>query len=57
VLRTPANNKLRVKDERGKEHVKLSTAHGGKSQLNPVPRFDKTMTWRPDNRGRWRNAP
>jgi type VI secretion system secreted protein VgrG len=34
VLRTPANNKLRMEDERGKEHVKLSTEHGGKSQLN-----------------------
>ncbi|WP_435608454.1 type VI secretion system Vgr family protein [Pseudomonas knackmussii] len=34
VLRTPANNKLRMDDERGKEHVKLSTEHSGKSQLN-----------------------
>lgn len=34
VLRTPANNKLRMEDERGKEHVKLSTEHSGKSQLN-----------------------
>ena len=34
VLRTPANNKLRMEDTRGKEHVKLSTEHGGKSQLN-----------------------
>lgn len=34
VLRTPANNKLRMEDERGKEHVKLSTDFGGKSQLN-----------------------
>ncbi len=34
VLRTPANNKLRMEDERGKEHVKLSTDHSGKSQLN-----------------------
>jgi type VI secretion system secreted protein VgrG len=34
VLRTPANNKLRMEDERGKEHIKLSTDHSGKSQLN-----------------------
>ncbi|MDU9393579.1 type VI secretion system tip protein VgrG [Pseudomonas sp. zfem002] len=34
VLRTPANNKLRMEDERGQEHVKLSTEHSGKSQLN-----------------------
>ncbi|MDQ0122895.1 type VI secretion system secreted protein VgrG [Pseudomonas lini] len=34
VLRTPANNKLRMEDTRGKEHVKLSTEHSGKSQLN-----------------------
>ena len=34
VLRTPANNKLRMDDTRGKEHIKLSTEHSGKSQLN-----------------------
>jgi type VI secretion system secreted protein VgrG len=34
VLRTPANNKLRMEDDRGKEHIKLSTEHSGKSQLN-----------------------
>ncbi|WPO98711.1 type VI secretion system tip protein VgrG [Pseudomonas sp. HR96] len=34
VLRTPANNKLRMEDDRGREHVKLSTEHAGKSQLN-----------------------
>ncbi|MCC8463180.1 type VI secretion system Vgr family protein [Photorhabdus bodei] len=34
VLRTPANNKLRMDDERGREHIKLSTEYGGKSQLN-----------------------
>lgn len=28
VLRTPSGNKLRLEDERGKEHVKLSTAFG-----------------------------
>ena len=34
VLSTPANNKIRLDDERGKEHIKVSTEYGGKSQLN-----------------------
>lgn len=34
VLRIPANNKIRLDDERGKEHIKVSTEYGGKSQLN-----------------------
>lgn len=34
VPRTPANNKIRLDDERGKEHIKVSTEYGGKSQLN-----------------------
>ncbi|NSX21909.1 MULTISPECIES: type VI secretion system tip protein VgrG [Pseudomonas] len=34
VLRTPANNKLRMDDARGQEHIKLSTEHSGKTQLN-----------------------
>ena len=34
VLRTPANNKIRLEDARGKEHIKVSTEYGGKSQLN-----------------------
>ncbi|WP_455843810.1 type VI secretion system Vgr family protein [Pantoea agglomerans] len=34
VLRTPSNNKLRLDDTRGQEHIKLSTEYGGKSQLN-----------------------
>lgn len=34
VLRTPENNKIRLDDERGKEHIKVSTEYGGKSQLN-----------------------
>ena len=33
VLRTPANNKLRMEDRRGEEHVKLATEYG-KTQLN-----------------------
>ncbi|WP_159565019.1 type VI secretion system Vgr family protein [Budvicia diplopodorum] len=34
VLRTPANNKIRMEDNRGQEHIKVSTEYGGKSQLN-----------------------
>ncbi|WP_349886112.1 type VI secretion system tip protein VgrG [Pantoea ananatis] len=34
VLRTPANNKIRRDDSRGREHIKVSTEYGGKSQLN-----------------------
>lgn len=40
VLRTPANNKIRLDDERGKEHIKVSTEYGGKSQLNLVHLVD-----------------
>lgn len=34
VIRTPTNNKLRMEDRRGEEHIKLSTEYGGKTQLN-----------------------
>ncbi|EOC1568166.1 type VI secretion system tip protein VgrG [Cronobacter dublinensis] len=34
VIRTPANNKLRMEDKRGEEHIKLSTEYGGKTQLS-----------------------
>ncbi|HBQ4495061.1 TPA: type VI secretion system tip protein VgrG [Escherichia coli] len=34
VIRTPANNKLRMEDKRGEVHIKLSTEYGGKTQLN-----------------------
>lgn len=34
VLRTPANNKIRLDDSENQEHIKLSTEYGGKSQLN-----------------------
>ncbi|EER3549578.1 type VI secretion system tip protein VgrG [Escherichia coli] len=34
VIRTPANNKLRMEDKRGEEHIKISTEFGGKTQLN-----------------------
>ncbi|ALB63551.1 type IV secretion protein Rhs [Cronobacter condimenti 1330] len=33
VLRTPANNKLRMEDQRGQEHIKLATEYG-KTQLS-----------------------
>lgn len=33
VIRTPANNKIRLDDERGREHIKVATEHG-KSQLS-----------------------
>ncbi|MFV3370874.1 type VI secretion system Vgr family protein [Pseudomonas sp. NY15435] len=34
VLRTPANNKIRLDDTRSQEHIKVSTEYSGKSQLN-----------------------
>ena len=34
VIRTQSNNKLRMDDWQGQEHIKLSTEHSGKSQLN-----------------------
>lgn len=34
VIRTPSGNKLRMDDQRDKEHIKLSTPHSGKSQLS-----------------------
>ncbi len=34
VLRTPSNNKIRLEDNRGQEHVKISTEYGGKSQIS-----------------------
>lgn len=34
VIRTPTNNKLRMEDKRGEQHIKLSTEYGGKTQLN-----------------------
>ncbi|WP_435953136.1 type VI secretion system Vgr family protein [Dryocola sp. BD626] len=33
IWRTPANNKMRMEDKRGEEHIKLATEHG-KTQLN-----------------------
>lgn len=34
VIRTPAKNKIRLEDQRGKEHIKISTVHSGKSELS-----------------------
>ncbi|QCR38494.1 type VI secretion system Vgr family protein [Nissabacter sp. SGAir0207] len=34
ILRTPAQNLLRLDDSRGQEHITLSTEYGGRSQLN-----------------------
>ncbi|MFP3607880.1 type VI secretion system Vgr family protein, partial [Paraburkholderia sp. SIMBA_053] len=34
MIRTQANNKLRMEDWAGQEGIKLSTEHSGKSQLN-----------------------
>ncbi|WP_031360003.1 DUF2345 domain-containing protein [Caballeronia sordidicola] len=34
AIRTQSNNKLRMEDWKGQEHVKLSTEHSGKSQLS-----------------------
>src|ERR1700710_826057 len=34
VIRTQSNNKLRMEDWKDEEHIKLSTEHSGKSQLN-----------------------
>jgi len=34
VIRTQSNNKLRMEDWKGEEHIKLSTEHSGKSQLS-----------------------
>ncbi|MBS9439859.1 type VI secretion system tip protein VgrG [Photorhabdus noenieputensis] len=50
ILRTPANNKLRMSDERGREHIKLSTEYGGKSQLNLGHLVDSQRP-HPDKRG------
>ena len=46
VIRTPTNNKLRMEDERGKEHIKLSTEYGGKPQLNLGHNVDTSRSLR-----------
>jgi len=42
VIRTPTNNKLRMEDKRGEEHIKLSTEYGGKTPLNLGHNVDAT---------------
>ena len=34
ILRTPAQNEIRLDDTREQEHIRISTEYGGKSQLN-----------------------
>jgi type VI secretion system secreted protein VgrG len=34
VIRTQSNNKIRMEDWEGEQHIKISTEHSGKSQLN-----------------------
>jgi len=46
VIRTPANNKLRMEDKRGEEHIKLGTEYGGKTQLNLGHNVDAGRTLR-----------
>ena len=45
VIRTPANNKLRMDDKRGQEHIKLATEYG-KTQLNLGHLVDSEKTKR-----------
>ena len=45
VIRTPANNKLRMDDKRGREHIKLATEYG-KTQLNLGHLVDSKKTKR-----------
>lgn len=45
VIRTPANNKLRMDDKRGEEHIKLATEYG-KTQLNLGHLVDNSKTQR-----------
>lgn len=42
VVRTAGSNKLRMEDQRGEEHIKLSTEYGGKTQLNLGHNVDAT---------------
>ena len=45
VIRTQSNNKLRMEDWKGQEHIKLTTEHG-KSQLNLGHLVDSKRQWR-----------
>ncbi|MFT4437669.1 DUF2345 domain-containing protein [Caballeronia sp. 15715] len=42
VIRTQSNNKIRMEDWEGEEHVKISTEHSGKSQLTLGHMVDST---------------
>ena len=46
VMRTAGLNKLRMEDQRGEEHIKLSTEYGGKTQLNLGHNVDATRVLR-----------
>ncbi|MDK3076959.1 type VI secretion system Vgr family protein [Enterobacter hormaechei] len=46
VIRTPTNNKLRMEDKRGEQHIKISTEYGGKTQLNLGHNVDAERTLR-----------
>ncbi|KVT44760.1 type VI secretion system Vgr family protein [Burkholderia ubonensis] len=46
VIRTQANNKLRMEDWAGQEGIKLSTEHSGKSQLNLGYLVDRKLEYR-----------
>ena len=42
VIRTQSNNKIRMEDWEGEQHIKISTEHSGKSQLNLGHMVDST---------------
>lgn len=42
VIRTQSNNKIRMEDWEGEEHIKISTEHSGKSQLSLGHMVDST---------------
>ncbi len=46
MIRTQANNKLRMEDWAGQEGIKLSTEHSGKSQLNLGYLVDRKLEYR-----------
>lgn len=48
IIRTPANNKLRMEDKRGEEHIKISTEYAGKTQLNLGHLVDSSREQRGD---------
>jgi type VI secretion system secreted protein VgrG len=46
VIRTKSNNKIRMEDWEGEEHIKISTEHSGKSQLSLGHMVDSTRKHR-----------